>query len=62
MKDWKKVEKLLKKQGARFDATKKGQLIKHPNGVGMVLIHKTPSDHRAMKNTIAQLRNAGFDL
>jgi hypothetical protein len=29
---------------------------------GMVTVHKTPSDHRAVKNTRAQIRRAGGNV
>lgn len=33
-----------------------------PDGVTMIVCHKTESDHRAMKNTCARLKRAGLDL
>lgn len=32
-----------------------------PDGETIVNAHKTPSDQRAIKNTLSRLRKAGFD-
>lgn len=47
-------------QGFTVKEKKKGWLLLTPNGQGSVMIHKTPSDHRALKNELARLRRYGF--
>jgi hypothetical protein len=45
--------------GWRAMPTRKGFLLRSPDGVTQVLVHRSPSDHRAVKNARAQLRRAG---
>jgi hypothetical protein len=47
-------------QGFTVKEKKKGWMLLTPNGQGAVMIHKTPSDHRALKNELARLRRYGF--
>ena len=47
-------------QGFTVKEKKKGWLLLTPNGQGSVMIHKTPGDHRALKNELARLRRYGF--
>lgn len=51
------------RQGFRVKRTKKGVMIygKRP-GTGMVLLHFTCSDHRALKNSIAGLKRLGVEF
>lgn len=35
-----------------------GWMLRHPEG-GSTMIHKTPSDHRAWRNIVADLRKTG---
>jgi bifunctional non-homologous end joining protein LigD len=59
-KDWRKIERELRRQGWTARQTKKGTMWLAPDGVGKVTVHRTPSDHRALANVLAQLRAAGF--
>lgn len=59
--EWTKVLKAAGEQGWRVESTKKGFRLLPPDpSKSAVAIHRTPSDHRAMKNTIAQMRRSGF--
>lgn len=56
------IEKLLKsleEQGCRIRETKKGWFVYFPSG-DSTIYHKTPSDHRAMKNNRARVRRNGL--
>jgi len=55
-----KIIKGLDAQGARIKETTKGYQIMCPNG-DIITMHKTPSDHRAMRNTRARVKRAGLD-
>jgi hypothetical protein len=58
------VEAIVRKaeaQGFDVKVKKMGWMISTPNGQGSVMVHKTPSDHRALKNALARLRRYGFD-
>lgn len=47
-------------KGWRVEPTKKGWMAYPPDkSISGILIHATPSDHRAWKNMIARLRRAG---
>lgn len=59
-KDAKKLVKEAEKQGFVAKEKKNGWMLTVPNGQGSVMIHKTPSDHRALKNAVARLRRYGF--
>lgn len=48
------------KQGFTVKEKKNGWMVLTPNGQGAVMIPRTPSDHRAMKNAVARLRRYGF--
>lgn len=49
------------KQGWRVNETKDGWQLFAPDGVNIVTIHGTPSDHRALANTVTRLRRYGFE-
>jgi hypothetical protein len=49
-----------KAQGFVVKEKKNGWMVTTPNGQGSVMLHKTPSDHRAVKNDLARLRRYGF--
>lgn len=60
------VQELLRRceeQGFKVRETSSGAIVyaKDSKG-GLVVIHWTPSDHRAAKNTIAHLRKIGVEL
>jgi hypothetical protein len=48
-------------QGFTVKEKKSGWMLLTPNGQGAVMIHKTPQDHRALKNELARLKRYGFD-
>jgi hypothetical protein len=56
-----KLVRLAEKQGFKVKEKKSGWMVLTPNGQGAVMIHKTPSDHRALKNELARLRRYGFE-
>lgn len=59
----KKLLKTLEAQGARLKKRKSGYMAFPPDrSKRAVMIHLTPSDHRAWDNMIAELRKSGFDL
>ncbi len=59
-KDWKRLEAAAVEQGFTSKETKKGRFWLSPDGVHLVLVHHTPSDRRAMENTIREFRHAGL--
>lgn len=60
-KETTKLVKTLRQQGWRVDLLKGGHYRAYsPDGKGIVHIAGTPSDRRAMANTIAQLRRYGY--
>ncbi|HEX4489664.1 MAG TPA: hypothetical protein VH914_00515 [Acidimicrobiia bacterium] len=63
-KDTKKLLRNLERQGWTIEATKSGHIRAIPPDTTkpIVIIASTPSDHRAWKNTIAQLRKSGADI
>lgn len=61
--DWKKIIRECERQGARIEQTKKGLMIYPPDPTKQpVSVHRTPSDRRALQNTLRDLRHAGFDV
>lgn len=60
-KEVKKLIRRVERQGWRVEERKSGYMCFSPDGVTMVSIHKTPSDHRAIRNSITELRKGGFD-
>lgn len=59
----KEVRELVReaeRQGWRVDATGAHYRLYSPDGVTIVTLAKTPSDHRWRENTIAKLRKGGF--
>lgn len=52
----------LQRDGHTVDMRKGHYLVKHKNGTGMVVMASTPSDHRALKNTMSDLRRNGFEV
>jgi hypothetical protein len=51
----------LREQGWRVEETRHGYMAYSPDRVTKVLLHKTPSDHRALKNALSELKRGGFD-
>ena len=60
-KDMRRLVEKAERQGWRIDDRGKLWLCKSPDGTMIVTVHKTPSDQRALHNTIARLRRGGFD-
>ncbi len=60
--DWKKLVKEVERQGWTVERGQKGQLKLVPPDPTkqIVFIHGTPSDHRAIKNAIAELCRQGL--
>ncbi len=52
----------VERQGIRVKRTKKGYVAYCKDGVGMTVWHRTPSDLRSYRNTIANLRRIGVDI
>lgn len=48
------------RQGWRADETKKGWMLKAPDGETQVLIHSTPSDVNWHRQAIRLMRRGGF--
>lgn len=62
-KDTKKIVAKLIAQGWRIDESGKHPKAYPPDRTKpMVTISSTPSDHRAYKNMVAQLRRSGADI
>lgn len=62
-RDTKAIKRILdglEAQGAKIVETKKGWQIMCPDG-SIVGIHKTESDHRALRNTRSRIKRAGLD-
>lgn len=57
--DWKRVLQAAREQGWSVRPTKDGVMLLAPNGTGKVTVHGTPSDFRALRNTIGALRREG---
>ncbi len=57
--DWKRVLEAAAEQGWISRPTKDGVMLLAPNGTGKVSVHGTPSDWRALRNTISDLRREG---
>lgn len=59
----KKLIKLAEKQGWRVRVTKRGHVLFYPpKGTGSACASGTPSDHRTIKNTVADLKRLGLKI
>ncbi|NUR01387.1 MAG: type II toxin-antitoxin system HicA family toxin [Streptomyces sp.] len=58
--DQRKLEKALKEQGFEVVPTKNGHKTVYKDGRRITTMAGTPSDTRSAKNTLADLRRAGF--
>lgn len=56
-----KLIKKLTSLGVPVRDTKSGWMIQAPDG-SSIAVHRTESDHRAIKNTLSRLRKAGIQL
>lgn len=59
-KNLRKLIKDLEAQGWRVEPSRSGWKCFSPDGVTVVTIHRTPSDHRAGKNILSELRKGGY--
>ena len=59
-KDVKKLVARVAEQGWRVEDRGTCWMALSPDGVTKVTIHKTNSDHRAIKNIVSRLRKGGF--
>jgi hypothetical protein len=59
-KDFKKVVREAERQGWRTKKIKMGLQLLAPDGVNIVTVHGTPSDHHALDNMIGDMRPYGF--
>lgn len=61
-KDFKKLIRQAEKQGWRVETKKKSGTVMlfPPNGMSPVPIHHTNSDRKALRNTIAVMKQRGF--
>ena len=61
--EWKKLVKEARNQGWRVEQGRKGQLklIPPQPDRDMVVLHRTPSDRRAFRNAVAELRRRGLE-
>lgn len=60
-KDLKKLLEAAKAQGWAPRPKKSGEMWLSPDGVTKVMIHETPSDHRAFKNLVSEFRRGGLE-
>ncbi|MDX3298687.1 type II toxin-antitoxin system HicA family toxin [Streptomyces scabiei] len=58
--DQRRLEKALKEQGFDVVPTKGNHKTVYKNGRRVTTLAGTPSDHRSAKNSLADLRRAGF--
>lgn len=60
--DLRKIEQAAREQGWRVERTKKGHIRFVPPDATkpMVVAAGTPSDHRSIRNLVAQLRRSGL--
>lgn len=59
-KEWKRLIEAAEEQGWRVDRTTDGWQLKAPDGVFIETIHGTPSDWRAIRNSISRMRRSGL--
>lgn len=62
-KDLRKIVKRLEKQGWRVEHGKTHTKLFPPDKTKpIVVVPNTPSDHRSLRNSIAQIRRSGGDV
>lgn len=59
-KDTRRLVKELERQGFETRATKRGRIIVAFEGDWITTLSRNPSDWRANRNALAQLKRAGF--
>ena len=61
-KEFRRLVRAAEEQGWRVRPLKKGLMLVPPDPTKpAVTLHRTPSDRRSWKNTVAQLRWAGLE-
>lgn len=58
-RDWDRLPRAAEKQGFRTRRTRNGWVVYSNDGKGTAGFHLTPSDHRAYRNAVADLRKIG---
>lgn len=60
--EWKKLVKEARRQGWRLEHGRRGQLklIPPEPDKGIVILHRTPSDRRAFRNAVGEMRRRGL--
>lgn len=61
-RDYRKACRRAEKAGWTMVKRKHGVLLRPPGGGEGVMLHRTPSDRRGLRNTFALLRAAGLKL
>lgn len=60
--DWKKVVREATRQGWRVEFARRGLKLIPPDPTKeIVVVHRTPSDRRAIGNAIAEMRRQGLE-
>jgi hypothetical protein len=59
-KEVREIVKAAERQGWKVVEKRQGFMLYSPDGEGLVNVHKTPQDHRAIKNTVSRMRRYGF--
>ena len=59
-KDLKEILREAEGQGWRVEEGSKNHKLYSPDGEGLVIVAKTPSDPRGLKNAVARMRRYGF--
>ena len=57
---YKDIERVAKVQGWRSEVKRSGVMWLSPNGKDAAMWHNTPSDVRALKNFLSQMRRGGL--
>ena len=60
-KDLKKILKAARSAGFETRTTKKGHIVVTKDGLRVTTFAGTASDHRSIRNGLADLRRAGFE-
>jgi hypothetical protein len=59
--DWKKIVREAERQGWAVEPATKGLKLVPPDRTKQIVyVHGTPSDQRAIKNKLAEMRRQGF--
>lgn len=61
-RDFSRLAHTAERQGFRVRQTRAGWVVYGKDGKSTVGFHRTPSDHRAHRNAVADLRRIGVTL